>query len=324
MTESAHPILSTIKPVVDASKHVHLHEDRIEAVSEWMAYESLPWPEFRFPVIPDDNDADTMDFIFLTASINFAFTDFERHVIFTTNYGGSERWDSDAMMACLKRALESGTPILEGKYLANVSRSDLERIFTGNIEMPMLEERVEIFHELGIVLEEHYQGRFHNFLHSGPRTTSAALERLIETFPSFRDESQYRGQRVAFQKRAQLLLWYLHSRFRADGYFALDDPAELTVFADYIVPVALLRLGILSYSPELENAINARKIIPRNSEEEIEIRATTIWACHLLTQAINERRPPNGQVIDSVIDTRLWTHYHETHWPHHLTITTAY
>ena len=324
MTESAHPILSTIKPVVDASKHVHLHEDRIEAVSEWMAYESLPWPEFRFPVIPDDNDADTMDFIFLTASINFAFTDFERHVTFTTNYDGAERWDSDAMMACLKRALESGTPILEGNYLANVSRSDLERIFTGNIEVPMLEERVEIFHELGTVLEEHYQGRFHNFLHSGPRTTSAALERLIETFPSFRDESHYRGQRVAFQKRAQLLLWYLHSRFRTDGYFALDDPAELTVFADYIVPVALLRLGILSYSPELENAINARKIIPRNSEEEVEIRATTIWACHLLTQAINERRPPDRQVIDAVVDTRLWTHYHETHWPHHLTITTAY
>ena len=324
MTETAHPILSTIKPVVDASKHVHLHEDRIEAVSEWMAYESLPWPEFRFPVIPDDNDADTMDFIFLTASINFAFTDFERHVIFTTNYGGAERWDSDAMMACLKRALESGTPILEGNYLANVTRSDLERIFTGNIEMPMLEERVKIFHELGAVLEEHYEGRFHNFLQSGPRTTSAALERLIETFPSFRDESQYHSQRVAFQKRAQLLLWYLHSRFRADAYFALDDPAELTVFADYIVPVALLRLGILSYSPDLDDAVNARKIIRRNSEEEVEIRATTIWACHLLTNAINERRPPDRQVIDAVVDTRLWTHYHETHWPHHLTITTAY
>ena len=327
MTETSHPILSTIKPVVDASKHVHIHEMAIEAVSEWMAYESLPWPDFRFPVIPDGpdgNDADTMDFIFLTASINFAFTDFDRHVVFSTNYGGTERWDSDAMMACLKRAYDAGTPILEGQYLAGVDRTDLERIFTGNIEMPMLDERVEIFHELGAVLKEHYEGRFHNFLKAGPRTTSAAVERLIETFPSFRDESQYRGQRVAFQKRAQLLLWQLHARFRSDGYFALHDPDELTVFADYIVPVALRVLGITSYTDELEDAINARKIIPRDSEEEIEIRAATIWACHLLTRAINERRPADRQVIDPVVDTRLWTHYHETHWPHHLTVTTAY
>jgi hypothetical protein len=322
--QSSHPILSTIQPVVEASRHVNVHADRIEAVAEWMAYESLPWPDFRFPIIPDDSDADAMDFIFLTAAINFAFTDFERHVIFTTSFGGAERSDSDAMMACLKRAYDAGTPILEGKYLAGVTRRDLEQIFAGNIEMPMLDERVAIFHEIGSVLEKHHAGRFHNFLKSGPTTTSEAIGHLIETFPSFRDESDYRGQRVAFQKRAQLLLWQLHARFRADGYFALDDPEQLTVFADYIVPVALLRLGITSYSDELEATINARKLIPRDSDEEIEIRAASIWACHLLTRAINARRPPDRQVIDTVIDTRLWTHYHESHWPHHLTRTTAY
>ena len=84
--------------------------------------ELLPWPDFRFPIIPDGNDADTMDFIFLTASINFAFTDFDKHVIFTTEFGGAERSDSDAMMACLKRAYDAGLPILEGRYLAAVSR----------------------------------------------------------------------------------------------------------------------------------------------------------------------------------------------------------
>lgn len=322
--ESSHPILSTIRPVVEASRHVQLHEERIDAVADWMAYEALPWPDFRFPVIPDDSDANAMDFIFLTASINFAFTDFDQHVVFTTSYGGAERSDSDAMMACLKRAYDAGTPILEGKYLARVSRRDLEQIFTGNVEMPMLDERVAIFREIGNVLEADYGGRFHKFLKAGPRTTFATLERLVETFPSFRDESEYGGRRVAFQKRAQLLLWQLHARFRANGYFALDDPRELTVFADYIVPVALRVLGITSYSDRLENAINAREILPRDSEEEVEIRAATIWACHLLTRAINVRRPTDRHVIDPVIDTRLWTHYHETHWPHHLTITTAY
>ncbi len=293
--EERHPILSTIEPVVASARHVRVHDERVEAVAQWMAYETLPWPDFRFPMIPDGNDADTMDFNFLTASTNFAFTDFEKHIIFTTELEGAELSDSDAMMACLKRAYDRGTPILEGSYLQTVTRAELEKIFRGNIEMPMLDERAAIFREIGSALEKNYGGRFHEFLRKGPQKTAAALERLIETFPSFRDESVYRGARVAFQKRAQLLLWQLHARFRASGYFALEDPEQLTIFADYILPVALRRLGILSYSDALERAINARHLIPRDSEEEIEIRAASIWACHLLTRAINARRPPTAR-----------------------------
>ena len=77
--EKRHPILSTIEPVVASARHVRVHPDRVEAVAEWMAYETLPWPDFRFLMIPDGNDADTMDFIFLEASTNFAFTDFENN-----------------------------------------------------------------------------------------------------------------------------------------------------------------------------------------------------------------------------------------------------
>jgi hypothetical protein len=154
-------------------------------------------------------------------------------------------------------------------------------------------------------------------LHGGPSETTAVLNRLIETFPSFRDESEYHGHVVQFQKRAQLLLWQLHARFRSNGYWTLDDPERLTIFADYIVPVALRLFGITSYSDELERKIQERRLIEQGSDEEIEIRASAIWACHLLTEAVNRRRPDDRQVIEPVIDARLWTHCHETHWPHH-------
>jgi hypothetical protein len=104
----------------------------------------------------------------------------------------------------------------------------------------------------------------------------------------------------------------------------LEDPEKLTVFADYIVPVALRLLGINSYSQALEESINAREILPADSEEEIEIRAFTLWACHLLTKEINALRPSHLKVIEPVVDGRLWTHFHTTHWPHHLTVTTDY
>jgi hypothetical protein len=323
-----HPVLSTLAPVLASARHVRLHEDRVRDVASWMAYEELPWPDFRSPLQPDGNDFDAMDFIFLTSTINFAFTDFEKHVMFRVDYAGAERSDSDAMVACLKRAFDRGVPILDGSYLASVRKSDLEEIFRGNIVIPMLEERLAIFHEVGNVLKERYLGRFHRFVQAGPRSLYAGgkglLERLLAEFPSFRDESSYRGHRVSFQKRAQLLFWNLHARFRASGFLAVEDAEKLTVFADYIVPLALRLLGITSYSRELEDAINARKLIPVHSEEEVEIRAFTLWGMHLLTKEINALRPPERRVIEPVVDGRIWTHYHTTHWPHHLTVTTAY
>jgi Potential Queuosine, Q, salvage protein family len=325
---SDHPILSTVAPVIASARHLRLDEDRIRDVASWMAYEDLSWPDFRSPLHPEANDADTMDFIFLTSTINFAFTDFEKHVMFKVDYAGAERSDSDAMEACLKRALDRGVPILEGSYLANIQLAELEEIFEGNIVMPMLGERLAIFHEVGRVLKDRYEGRFHRFVREAPHRLyhngKGLLERLLSEFPSFRDESDYRGHLVSFQKRAQLLFWVLHARFRDGGFFRLEDPEKLTVFADYIVPVALRLFRITSYGAELEAAINARRILPAGSEEEVEIRAFTLWVMHLLTRAINDLRPKERQVIEPVVDGRIWTHYHTTHWPHHLTVTTAY
>ncbi len=46
--EQRHPILSTIEPVVAFARHVRVHDERVEAVAEWMAYETLGGPTFGF------------------------------------------------------------------------------------------------------------------------------------------------------------------------------------------------------------------------------------------------------------------------------------
>ncbi|MFQ5740484.1 MAG: queuosine salvage family protein [Acidobacteriota bacterium] len=314
--------------MIENARHVRLDPGKVREVAGWMAFEGLPWPDFRSPMVPEGNDRDTMDFIFLGSTINFAFTDFNSHVTFRTSFAGRELSDSDAMFACLRRAYDGGVPILEGSYLSRVGREEVEQIFSGNIPIPMLEARLSIFHQVGRRLGERHQGRFHRFATAGPPRLysqgEGLLKRLLGEFPSFQDSSTYQGHRILFQKRAQLLWWLLHARFRQSGFFRLEDPQELTVFADYIVPLALRLLGIHVYSSDLEAAIAARQLIPAGSEEEIEIRAFTLWGCHLLTQEINKLRPPELQVIEPVVDARLWTHFHTSHWPHHLTLTTAY
>ena len=65
-------------------------------------------------------------------------------------------------------------------------------------------------------------------------------------------------------------------------------------------------------------------MIEHDSDEEIEIRAQTLYATALLTDAINEIRPADKQVVVPQIDFRLWNAYHATSWPHHLTRTVMY
>ncbi len=224
--------------------------------------------------------------------------------------------------------MDAGVPILDGEFLSRVTLSELDKIFAGNIEMPMLDAKLEVLHQVGAVLAKKYDGRFHKFIHDcSPRLYdhgNGIIERLVKEFPRFDDVSTFEGHQINFYKLAQLGVWMLYSTLHKSGKFRLEDPEKMSAFADYIVPVALRLLGLTSYSKELETTINTHQLIPRDSRQEIEIRAHCLYATALLTEEINKLRGPKEQVIIPQIDARLWTHYHTTSWPHHLTKTIMY
>lgn len=323
------PVLDSMRPVIENSGDVRTHVDRIVEVAGWMAYEELPMPDYVLPLGLGENNADeAIDFILTATCIDTAFTDFSSHVKFQVEYAGRNWSDSDALFACMKRALDHGTPILDGHFLAQVARPEMDKLFAGNIELPMLDEKTGIWQQVGAVLEARYGGRFHSFVKScSPKLYDAGnglVERLVEEFPRFNDVGQYDGHSVKFYKLAQLGIWFLYSSLRKADRFRLEDLDRMTAFADYIVPVALRLLGITSYSEELERAINSYRMLPRDSRWEVEIRAHCIYATALLAEEINKFRPSDQQVIVPQVDARLWTHYHTTWWPHHLTKTIMY
>ncbi len=323
------PVLDSLHPVIEHSRDVHTNVDKISEVAGWMAYEELPMPDYQMPFGVGQGSADdVIDFILTADCVDTAFTDFSTHVKFQVDYAGRHWSDSDGLFACMKRAMDNGIPILDGKFLALVTRPQLECIFAANLELPMLDEKMEIWHQVGAVLEEKYDGRFHNFVKSCPARLydngAGLIDRLVKEFPRFNDVSPYDGAIIKLYKLPQLGIWFVYSALRTSGQFPLADLDKMTAFADYIVPVALRLLGITSYSPELEHAIEAYQMIPRDSRQEIEIRAHCIYATALLCEEINNLRPKNQQIILPQIDARLWTHYHTTWWPHHLTRTIMY
>ena len=56
---------------------------------------------------------------------------------------------------------------------------------------------------------------------------------LASRFPSFRDVGTYRGQPVAFLKRAQIFPADVWNRFQGKGFGEFTDIDALTMFADY-------------------------------------------------------------------------------------------
>jgi len=321
------PVLDSLHPVIEHSRDVQTHFEKIAEVAGWMAYEELPMPDYQLPFNVSNSD-DVIDFILTADCVDTAFTDFTSHVRFQVDYAGRHWSDSDALFACMKRALDNGIPILDGKFLAQATRSQLERIFSGNIEMPMLDEKMQVWRQVGSVLARKYDGRFHNFVKSCPPRLydngAGLIDRIVKEFPRFNDVSPYDGETVKIYKLPQLGIWLAYAALRKSGQFGLEDVDKMTAFADYIVPVALRLLGITSYSTELEHAINTYQMIPRDSRWEVEIRAHCIYATALLSEEINNIRPKNQQIIIPQIDARLWTHYHTTSWPHHLTKTIMY
>jgi len=272
-------------------------------VASWLAYEELPVPPAFLPIqVPRESLA---DFVLVASCLNFAFTDFSTRRRWDVVLDGRVYADADGLHAALARA---GPQVLRGAWLAAVSAAQLVEILPG---LQLLEERAAILRDVGARLVERWDGRFANVV-AAASSVEEYLALLVREFPRFDD--------APFLKLAQLSAWILHIE-RAVSW---PDVSHLTAFADYIVPAGLRAMGVLRYSPELAAAVDSWTVLEAGSRWEVEIRAATVWACHLLCDAVNELRPAELQVIDAQIDARFWLPFHKTHAPHHLTRTMYY
>ena len=318
-------VLSSVSKAIHQLEHLSIDLDSIENTADWLAYE-----EFSFPKNNQvrENPEDFIRATMFMNTLNFAFTDFKTSIKYEVKQGSETLSDSEAMYFQVNEAIDSGNNLVDGKIMATLTLEQLANIFSGNIEMPMLKERVEILNDVGQKLVDNYEGDWLNFINNGPKKLYAKgeglIERLVNEFPRFDDSSEYRGNKVKFYKLAQLAFWGIHGELSGSNYFKIEDMHSMTAFADYIVPVALNVMKIMTYTPQLDDKIRDGEMIERDSKEEIEIRSASIYATAILTEKVNERRPEDKSIIIPQLDYRLWKNYHATHHPHHLTYTTMY
>lgn len=301
-------ILGSTRVVVEQGEYVWINKDQVERLSEeWIqgerelltSHQSL-WDErYHF----QDGTERTVNWVLVLDALNFCFWAEKNQARWSIDYKGETLNGYWAEAASLKRAVEEGMPLWDAKYLSTISAETMAHIFRGSHTIPLFEQRVKIAREVGRVLLEHYDGQFIHAIEQAENNAVKLVLLLAHTFPSFNDIASYHARTIKFFKRAQICVADLASTFKGKGWGAFSQFDQLTAFADYKLPQVLRHHHVLEYHTALAERIDNQELLAPGSEEEVEIRAATLWACELLRRAMLQR---GRSMTAPEIDQRLW------------------
>ena len=321
-TTSYNSVLDSTKRVVDLSTHVTIDHAKIRAICN--ATSILAFPHW-FDAAPVDLNTlapvQRLSFLFLFNALSFRYWGEPK---WTVQYHGSAYDGSWGMIAAIARAHEGGVPILDPTSWARISETSARDIFSGNILIPNFQVRLDIIRELGDQLRNHYDGDISRLFIRGDNDALLITDLIVNIFHSFDDQADFHGLIVQFRKRAQLFIADVAKSFSEGPLGTIANIDKLTAAADYKLPWILRRLGILRYDHTLAEKVNNRILIARGSDEEVEIRANTIWAVEYLTHRLRDRLP-NLRATD--VNDFLWLMsqaHTQRDEPYHLCDTTAY
>ncbi|MGV8073247.1 MAG: queuosine salvage family protein [Syntrophobacteraceae bacterium] len=279
------------------------HSDLIDSfLAQWVIVSGSP-SSWQHPCHFFDDTAETVRWIFVLDILNHCFWPDVGETTWTIQYQGESYSGYWGLAGSLKRAMESGVPITDAEFIANLAIEDLREIFSGEGEMPMLGERLRNLREAGRVLQSRWSGDIVKLVEGSRASAVKLASEIVSSFPSFRDEAIYHGKKVYFWKRAQIFVSDLCHAFAGERWGCFHDIQELTAFADYKLPQVLRALGLISYSAELAEKIDSRKKLKSGCEEEIEIRAITILAVEELKEGFMHL---GTEATSAEIDNRLW------------------
>ncbi len=297
-------ILTSTKKIVENLKFITINEAQLDETTNKLLFKldnGVYAAEMGVGITGNyEND---VQLVFLEDVVNFCFwVEKDKppwHVEYLHRNFLTGGWFS--LLSCFQRALANNIPILDANFLSSLTLTKVKEIFKGesNIDIPLVEKRLENLKEAGQVLQSKYSGKFINALESTNYDALDLVKLVYDNFKSFQDKTILDGKEIYFLKRAQMFtqdLSYLTQNYK-------DKPIKnlqiLTASADYKLPQMLRKYGAINYSEELSKQVDNYILIPAGSREEIEIRAVTIWCVELIRQKLEK-------FTAAEIDNALW------------------
>jgi Queuosine salvage protein len=317
-------VLATTKNVTEKGRYVQINHEALREFSQELAKGGIPLPNWDAEHHFQGREVETIAYLLAVDTVNFCFWPPPGGKKWEISYKGKTYSGYYGLAVSLKRAIESGIPLTDASFLPSLTLKQLKDVFAGVGVLQLMEERLRNLQEMGRVLLDKYNGLASNLAAAAGGSAIKLVRSLAADFSSFRDQATYHGQEVFFYKRAQLFVADLHGALAGKGLGSFRDMKELTAFADYKLPQVLRHVGVFEYSPGLTEKVDRMIPLDPGSEEEVEIRASTIWAVDLIRQ---EMKRLGKEVRASEIDWLLWNLGQEDRFrekPYHRTTTIFY
>lgn len=201
------------------------------------------------------------------------------------------------------------------KELQDLDAADCTELFgqdAANSEVAELMAKfATALNDLGALLEAECGGSFEALVEAANHSAER-LVRSLTAMPLYRDVTRYVSEDgasefdVPLYKRAQLTSADIAAAFGGKGYGRFEDLAELTLFADNLVPHVLRCEGVLAYRDDLGDRIDSEQRIEASSREEVEIRAVGLHAVEEMVSALHTagHEDATAQRLDYVLWNR--------------------
>lgn len=312
----APPLLADVEYVAARARHVQVDHDALSRFYASADYADLASAQSGGTPLFFDGTYRTLHFLLLLRALDFCLWDDEHDRDGTGRRGGEAGFGE-----ALRRAFEQGTPLWSARYLARVSRLELACLLGGAREPQLMDARVAMLNQLGQKLLEGYEGNLKCVIWAAGGSAPRLVGLLAEEFAAFRDDAAYAGRKVQFAARAQALVWDIHQAFRGTRWGLLAGLEQLAGAADHRLARALRALGVLSLSPSLASRVNGHVPLAPGGEEEVELRACSLWAIHLAQRGLAER---GCEVSSMALQRWLTRRVRPDAPPAHRALTTAY
>ena len=273
-------ILDSCKYVVANAEHVRISIAKIdELAKDLYSIKDIHWLQSSPYGILDLSIEEIVNFLLLYHSIGFSYWGNPKWTVETKD---GELDGAFAMLYVLINEIKNNTEFLKPSYLQNLTRIELKRILKGNVEIPLFDERYSNIINMAKTINTNMNGDFYDYI-KNINNDEELFKVLIDNFEYFNDVSIYKNKKVYFYKLAQLLTSdILHIRVIKEK--ANVNYTHLLGCADYKIPQVMRNLGILEYSSELERIVNNKEVILKNSNYEIEIRASVMVVIDIINR----------------------------------------
>ncbi|WCJ31371.1 Queuosine salvage protein [Euphorbia peplus] len=277
-----------------ASRSVHVVVDSTGIEKAIENIEKIPEIQWDFEGIHyfDNHNAPlTVQYLFVLDTLNFCFWP-------------DKDLSYDDLASGLKAALLNDKSAFDADRLQKYTGPELRELLKWPRPLPLEDERIRLLREVGLELERSFGGKASNLVESCGKSAAKLVATITSHFPGFRDHSVYKGHQVFLYKRAQIFAADLYGAFKGQGYGEFTDIGSVTIFADYIVPAVLQQFGVLKYSSTLASMIGSNSEIAPGSEEEVELRACSIYAVEKMRDLLHVK---SGKQVTSIeLDLWLW------------------